>query len=128
MICFGLRPAELKGLELLTDEGQPLARVLWLKKSIKGSGGARTVPAVPPGGWPADCHGLVQRWERHGLPIGMVAARSPGEVLTQQLRRLHDQKPLEMNLDRELTAYSCRHAFALRLAQQLGLHVGRPLS
>jgi integrase len=123
VICFGLRPAELKGLELLTDEGLPLARVLWLKKSSKGSGGARTVPAVPPGGWPADCHGLVQRWERHGLPIGMVAARSPGEVLTQQLRRLRDQKPVEINLDRELTAYSCRHAFALRLAQQLGLHV-----
>ena len=27
-----------------------------------------------------------------------------------------------MELDQELTAYSVRHAFALRLAQRLGLH------
>jgi integrase len=53
----------------------------------------------------------------------MVAAHSPGQVLTQQLRRLRQQKPAVIALDAELTAYSCRHGFALRLAQQLGLHV-----
>ena len=53
----------------------------------------------------------------------MVNASSPGQVLTQQLRRLRDQKPVEIPLDEELTSYGCRHAFALRLAQQLGLHV-----
>jgi integrase len=52
-----------------------------------------------------------------------VSARSPGQVLTQQLRRLRDQALVEMDLDQELTSYGCRHAFALRLAQHLGLHI-----
>jgi integrase len=53
----------------------------------------------------------------------MVSSRSPGQVLTQQLRRLRDQEPVAVELDQELTSYGCRHAFALRLAQRLGLHV-----
>ena len=123
LICFGLRPAELQGLELLVEEGMLLARVTRQKRSSKGSSGARTVPAVPPQGWPADCHGLFPRWKRHGLPVGMVSCRSPGQVLTQQLRRLRDQALVELELDQELTSYGCRHAFALRLAQHLGLHI-----
>lgn len=123
LTVFGLRPAELQGLELDQEDGLLVARVTRQKRSSRGSSGARIVPAVPPGGWPADCHGLLARWKRHGLPPGMVGARSPGQVLTQQLRRLRDQEPVGIPLDPELTAYSARHAFALRLAQHLGLHV-----
>jgi integrase len=123
LICFGLRPAELQGLVLLEQEGLPTARVQRVKRSSKGTSGARTVPAVPPPGWPADCHGLLARWRLHGLPAGMVAARSPGEVLGQQLGRLRIQKPEAMELDRELTPYGLRHGFALRLAQIHRFHV-----
>lgn len=123
LICFGLRPAELQGLELIEQDGLLLARVQRVKRSSRGASGARTVPAVPPSGWPADCHGLLARWTRSGLPPGMVKASSPGQVLTQQLRRLRQQEPVELALDQELTSYGCRHAYALRLAQQLGLHV-----
>ena len=120
---FGLRPAELQGLELFTQDDVPMARVQRVKVSSKGSGGMRVIPAVPPEGWPVDCFQLVGRWREHGFPVGMTAARSPGQVLTQQLRRLRDQKVVQIALDEELTAYGCRHAFALRLAQKLGLHV-----
>lgn len=123
LICFGLRPAELQGLELEQEDGSPIAIVSRQKRSSRGSSGARTVPAVPPEGWPVDCFGLVDRWRRWGLPAGMVKARSPGQALTQQLRRLRDQEKVATDLSEELTAYGCRHAFALRLAQQLGLHV-----
>ena len=123
LAVFGLRPAELQGLELSSEDGLLLARVSRQKRSSKGSSGARTVPAVPPQGWPADCNGLLDRWQRHGLPVGMVSAPSPGQVLTQQLRRLRDQELVTIPLDDELSSYGMRHAFALRLAQQLGLHV-----
>lgn len=123
LAVFGLRPAELQGLELAIEGGLPVAVVTRQKRSSRGSTGPRTVPAVPPGGWPADCWSLVARFKKHGLPGGMVAHRSPGEVLGQQLGRLQRQKPVEIPLDTELTPYSCRHAFALRLAQQVGLHV-----
>jgi len=123
LIVFGLRPAELHGLELTVEEELILARVQRVKRSSRGSSGARTVPAVPPPAWPADCHGLLDRWKRYGLPPGMVSSRSPGQALTQQLRRLRDQELVEVDLDQELTSYGCRHAFALRLAQHLGLHV-----
>ena len=120
--AFGLRPAELKGLELDQRDGLLVARVTRSKRSSKGSSGARQVPAVPPAGWPADCFELLNRWKRHGLPPGMVAARSPGEVMAQQLARLKLSKPVEIELPAELTPYGLRHAFALRLAQRLGLH------
>jgi integrase len=123
LIAFGLRPAELQGLELKTDDGLPIARVTRAKRSSKGSSGPRSVPAVPPEGWPADCHDLVRRFKKHGLPPGMVAARSPGETLGQQLGRLMDRQPVEITLPAELTPYGLRHAFALRLGLQLGLHV-----
>jgi integrase len=122
LIVFGLRPAELQGLQLDQEEGGLLARVCRSKKSSKGSSGARSVPAVPPQGWPDDCFDLLGRWRLHGLPAGMLTARSPGQVLTQQLRRLRDQDPVDCSLDPELTSYGCRHAYALRLAQQVGLH------
>lgn len=122
LICFGLRPAELQGLELVQEEGMLLARVTRQKRSSKGSSGARTVPAVPPEGWPVDCHRLLDRWRRYGLPPGMVGARSPGQALTQQLRRLRDQEKVATEVPEGLSAYSCRHAFALRLAQKVGLH------
>jgi integrase len=123
LICFGLRPAELQGLELSQEQGLPVAHVTRQKRSSKGVSGARQAPAVPPTGWPADCFGLVSRWLEHGLPAGMVAARSPAETLGQQLTRLRQQQQVKMPLDSELTPYGCRHAYALRLAQQLGLHV-----
>lgn len=122
LACFGLRPAELQGLTLDQEDGLLLARVTRSKVSSRGSSGARTVPAVPPEGWPADCHHLLDRFHRHGLPPGMVAARSPGQALTQQLRRLREQEKVSCELREELTAYGCRHAFALRLAQKVGLH------
>lgn len=43
--------------------------------------------------------------------------------MAKQLARLQKQQPVSTALDAELTPYSCRHAFALRLAQQIGLHV-----
>lgn len=122
LAVFGLRPAELQDLELLTKDGVPMARVKRVKVSSRGASGVRVVPAVPPDGWPADCYGLVNRWREHGFPLGMTEARSPGQVLTQQLRRLRGQTPVQIPLDAELTAYGCRHAYALRLAQKLALH------
>lgn len=115
LICFGLRPKELQALELQRRDGVLVAVVSRSKRSSHGSSGARTVPAVPPAGWPADCRRLLERWKHHGLPPGLLVARSPGQLLTQQLRRLH--------LPEGLTAYGLRHAFALRLGLDLGLHV-----
>jgi integrase len=123
LTCFGLRPAELQGVQLEQADGLLVAKVSRSKVSSKGSSGARIVAAVPPAGWPADCHGLLGRWKRYGLPAGLLAARSPGEVMAQQLARLKLSKPVQLKLDRELVPYSLRHAFALRLGQQLGLHV-----
>ena len=115
LICFGLRPKELQGLELQRKGAGLLAVVSRSKRSSRGSSGARIVPAVPPSSWPADCHGLLHRWEKHGLPDGLLAARSPGQTMTQQLRRLH--------MPNGLSSYVLRHAFALRLGLDLGLHV-----
>lgn len=123
LIVFGIRPKEVQGLELEQRDGLLVAIVSRSKKSSKGSSGARSVPAVPPAGWPADCFELLDRWKRHRLPPGLLAARSPGEVMAQQLARLKLSKPVEINLSEELTPYGLRHAFALRLGQQLGLHV-----
>lgn len=123
LIAFGLRPAELQGLEISQQEGVPIAKVSREKRSSKGVSGARTVPAVTPDKWPADCYGLADRWKEYGLPPAMVAHWSPGEKLARQLERLRIQKPVAMELDAELTPYGCRHAFALRLAQKIGLHV-----
>jgi integrase len=105
------------------DDGLPVAKVQRVKRSSKGSSGARTVPAVPLPGWSADCHGLVERWKIYGIPGGMATARSPGEVLAQQLNRLEAQQAVAIELPKELTPYGLRHAIALRLAQHLGLHV-----
>jgi integrase len=123
LIVFGLRPAELKGLELVQQDGILVARVTRAKRTGKGSTGIRTVPAVPPAGWPPDCYELFERWQRLGLPPGMVASRSPGQQLTQQLRRLRGQATIHVPLDEELTAYCIRHAFALRLGIELTLDV-----
>jgi hypothetical protein len=123
LAVFGLRPAELQGLKLLQVEGQLVAQVTRQKRSSRGSSGARQVPAVPPADWPANCFDLLERWDLHGFPPGMLAARSPGEVLAQQLSRLKLSKPVSIELPVELTPYGLRHGFALRLAQQLGLHV-----
>jgi integrase len=123
LIVFGLRPAELQGLELTARQGVPMAKVTREKRSSKGASGGRTVLAVPPEGWPADCYGLADRWKQYGLPPALVAYWSPGEKMAQQLARLQKQQPVSTALDAELTPYSSRHAFALRLAQQIGLHV-----
>jgi integrase len=109
IVVFGLRPVELQGLELREEDGILVAVVTRNKVTSKGSSGARTVPAVPPAGWPADCHGLLERWHRHGLPPGLLRHRSPGQSLTQQLGRLH--------MPEGLSSYAPRHAFAIRLAE-----------
>jgi site-specific recombinase XerD len=58
--------------------------------------------------------GFQDRWKAHGLPEGLLMARSPGQGLTQQLRRLH--------MPEDLSNDGLRHAFALRLGLELGLH------
>ncbi|WP_159819901.1 hypothetical protein [Cyanobium sp. Copco_Reservoir_LC18] len=123
LIAFGLRPAELQGLEITTQKGVPVAKVSREKRSSKGASGTRNVPAVAPEGWPEDFHSLWKRWKEYGLPPSLVAYWSPGEKMAQQLSRLQRQQPVGISLDPELTPYSCRHAFALRLAQKIGLHV-----
>ena len=115
LIVFGLRPKELQDLDLQLRDGALVAVVNRYKVSSKGKTKPRQVHAVPPAMWSLDCHQLLARWKQHGLPPGLLAARSPGQVLTQQLRRLH--------MPEELTAYGLRHAFALRLGIGLGLHV-----
>jgi len=115
LICFGLRPKELQELELRQEDETLVAVVSRNKRSSKGEGGARTVPAVPPAGWPADCYDLLERWKESPLPTGLLTMRSPGELLSRQLRRLH--------MPSDLTAYGLRHAFALRLGVELGLDV-----
>jgi integrase len=123
LIVFGLRPAELKGLELRQQGRTLVAVVVHEKTSSKGKVGARTVPAVPPSGWPADCHELLRRWEAHGLPQTLVAMPSPGERLAKQLERLHQQKAAQGQLRPDLVPYGLRHGFALRLGVDLGLSV-----
>lgn len=123
LIAFGLRPKELQGLVLFQKDGWPGARVTHQKRNSKGSNDTRTVTAVPPRGWPADCYDLLARWKSHSLPSGLLAARSPGEVMAQQLARLKISKAVEVELPLDLTPYGLRHAFALRLGQELGLHV-----
>ena len=123
LVVFGLRPAELKGLELQQLGRALVAVVAHEKKNSRGTTGARSVPAVPPAGWPADCHGLLQRWQTHGTPQSLVAMASPGQALTQQLRRLQQQQGADGEIRPELTTYGLRHAFALRLGVDLGLSV-----
>ena len=123
LIVFGLRPAELKGLELRQQDRTLVAVVGHEKQNSKGKVGARSVPAVPPSGWPGDCHGLLRRWQAHGLPDGLVGLASPGQALTQQLRRLQGQQGATGEIRAELTTYGLRHAFALRLGVDLALSV-----
>jgi hypothetical protein len=89
LTCFGLRPAELMGLQLKVGPGgMLLAAVSRSKVSSRGKAKPRQVPAVPPAGWPADGYGLMERWREHSLPGWSQTAASPGERMTQQLRRL----------------------------------------
>ncbi len=115
LICFGLRPQELIGLELTSDRGLPKAVVNRRKVSSKGATRPRQVLAVRPAGWPLDCHHLLSRWREHGLPGWSQTAATPGERMTKQLRRMH--------MPPDLSSYATRHAFALRLGIDLGLHV-----
>ncbi|MFM9111288.1 MAG: hypothetical protein ACKOPN_12025 [Prochlorococcaceae cyanobacterium] len=123
LIVFGLRPAELKGLVLQEQGGALVAVVSHEKRNSKGKVGARTVPGVPPRGWPRDCHDLLERWQLHGVPHSLVALPSPGQALTQQLRRLQEQQGVEGEIRPALTTYGLRHAFAIRLGVDLGLSV-----
>ncbi|CAK6695270.1 hypothetical protein ICNINCKA_01790 [Synechococcus sp. CBW1107] len=123
LTVFGLRPAELQGLELSEQDGTLIAKVTRTKKSSRGSSGPRLIPAVPPAGWPVDCHGLLQRLRLNGLPDGILRSPSPGQGLTQQLRRLQAQPAVKTEIPGELTSYAFRHAFALRLGVDLGLSV-----
>lgn len=116
LIVFGLRPQELVGLQLNVSEGiAPLAIVTRSKRSSKGATRPRHVPAVPPAGWPLDCFSLYERWHAYGLPEWSQRESGPGGHMSQQLRRLR--------MPPDLTSYGLRHAFALRLGLDLGLHV-----
>ncbi|MBE9155188.1 hypothetical protein [Cyanobium sp. LEGE 06113] len=116
LAAFGLRPQELIGLELkASGDAAPLAVVHRSKRSSKGTTRPRQVVAVSPRDWPPDCHHLLRRWWEHGLPEWSQRLASPGQHMTQQLRRLH--------MPADLTAYGLRHAYALRLGLDLGLHV-----
>lgn len=123
LIVFGLRPAELKGLVLQEQGGQLVAVVSHEKVSSRGKVGARTVPAVPPAGWPRDCHGLLGRWREHGIPAFVDTMASPGERMARQLKRLHGQQGRTGTIRHGLTPYGLRHAYALRLGVDLGLSV-----
>jgi integrase len=116
LIAFGLRPVELQAIELQRASNGALIAVISRSKvtSSGTAGGARQVPAVPPADWPPDCHKLFDRWQQHGLPSGLLRARSPGDQLSSQLRRMQFEG---------LTPYGLRHAFALRLGIELGLSV-----
>jgi integrase len=107
---------ELQAIELQrASDGALIAVISRSKVTSSGTaGGARQVPAVPPADWPPDCHGLFDRWQQHGLPSGLLRARSPGDQLSSQLRRMQFEG---------LTPYGLRHAFALRLGIELGLSV-----
>lgn len=116
LAVFGLRPQELIGLQLKAGPGGVLLAVVTRSKvSSKGATRPRQVPAVPPSDWPANCHRLLERWREHGLPNWSQTVASPGEHMTQQLRRL--------KMPDDLRSYGLRHAFALRLGLDLGLHV-----
>ncbi|KEF40685.1 MAG: hypothetical protein ER33_15615 [Cyanobium sp. CACIAM 14] len=115
MFVFGIRPQELIGLQLQRRDGELMAMVTRSKVSSKGATRPRPVPAVPPAGWPPDCHRLLERWQEHGLPRWVDTTASPGERMTKQLRRLH--------MPDDVSSYAARHAFALRLGLDLGLHV-----
>lgn len=121
LIVFGLRPAELKGLVLQEQGGHLVAVVSHEKKNSRGKVGARTVPAVPPAGWPRNCHGLLERWRLHGLPSHLISMASPGKGLSVQLGRFKRHADFEVR--DALTSYGLRHAFALRLGVDLGLSV-----
>ena len=121
LIVFGLRPAELKGLELRTSGGSPVAKVTREKRSSRGSSGVREVPAVPPSGWPSNCYSLAERFKKTGLPNHVLQHPSPGEVMAQQLKRLQGAPTGKHELPKELTPYGLRHAFALRLGTELQL-------
>ena len=98
LIVFGLRPAELQGLEISEQGGMPVADVRRVKRSSRGSSGPRQVVAVPPVCWPADCYGLVKRWHRYGLPENLLTVRSPGQLMTQQPGcPTHSEDPLQQN-------------------------------
>jgi len=123
LAVFGLRPAELKGLQLQQRGRVLVAVVAHEKKNARGKVGARTVPAVPPPGWSTDCHSLLARWQIHELPQSMLEMQSPGEFLAKQLQRLKRQRGASGELREALTPYGLRHAFALRLGVDLGLSV-----
>jgi integrase len=123
LIVFGLRPAELQGLQVAQQGRLLVVTVQREKRSSRGSVGRRQVPAVPPRGWPSDCHGLLLRWQEYGLPAAVVGAESPGEILAKQLARLKGQKDATGKLRAELVPYGLRHAFALRLGIEMGLSV-----
>ena len=116
LVVFGLRPQELVGLQI---EGRvdavPVAVVTRSKRSSKGATRPRQVTAVPPADWPPDCFKLLSRWRAHRLPDWSQRVTGPGAHMTQQLRRLQ--------MPNGLTSYGLRHAFALRLGLDLGLHV-----
>lgn len=89
LVVFGLRPQELVDLDLFAGpSGVAVSVVSRSKVSSKGKTKPNQVLAVPPAGWPRDCHGLLARWRDHGLPDWSQKTASPGERMTKQLRRI----------------------------------------
>ena len=116
LFVFGLRPAELPFTTLQLRDGHLVAEMRRPKDSIGGKEGFRLIPAVPPPG--LDCLDLLDRWIDHGLPA-LAHSKTPGEAMSQQLRRA--RRTYEPSMSPELSAYSARHAFALRCAE-IGLN------
>ena len=120
LFFFGLRPAEIPFANLQLRNGKLVAEMTRPKESIGGKEGHRFIPAVPPPGWPIDCFGLLERWEKHGVPP-LAYGTEVGERMSQQLRRA--RKLRDQSFPSDLSALSARHAYALRLGQHVGLHV-----
>ena len=121
LTAFGIRPAELKGINLRSKGGQLIATVQRERTTIKGKESHRKVPAAPPSNWPEDCFNLLARFKKHGLEPTLVGMRAPSDRLAKQLERLKKAPQINDGISADLTAYGLRHAFAIRLAE-LGLN------
>jgi integrase len=120
---FGIRPVELQGLEVREEGGVPVATVTRGKTNSHGTTAMREVVAVPPSGWPADCFDLVERLHEHGIAPHLTDRRNVGDRMAHQLKRLQLNRQVKLPLHGELTPYSLRHAYALRLGIDLGLSI-----
>jgi integrase len=117
LAAFGIRPAELKGINLRTKGGQLIATVQRERVTLKGKESHREVPAAPSSDWPDDCFNLLARFKKHGLEPNLLAMRAPSDRLAKQLERLKKAPKVNNEISADLTAYGLRHALTIRLAE-----------